>query len=262
MLKRLSSGVADQRRLSPGMKRDNDRRDAQRASAGFTLIETLIATALMVATLAALATITAQWLPNWNRGFVRVQRTELLSLGLERVVADLAAAEYVPAHYATKHPLFEGRELAVTFVRTAIAPDVPPGLEIVRLAEAADARGLALVRTQMPFAPVDPNVGVDLRGLRNPVVLARAPFRLSFAHAGADRVWRETWIDATQLPTVVRVTVRNAVTARVLSVSTAALMHVTASAECVRAKATRNCVNPVSGESENSGAPPGGAQRL
>jgi general secretion pathway protein J len=44
-------------------------------SAGFTLIETLIATALMVAILAALATITAQWLPNWNRCFARVQRT-------------------------------------------------------------------------------------------------------------------------------------------------------------------------------------------
>jgi len=240
----------------------NHRHDPRRASAGFTLIETLIATALMVAILAALATVTAQWLPNWNRGFARVQRTELLSLGLERVVADLAAAEYVPAHYATKHPLFEGRELAVTFVRTAIGPNAPPGLEIVRLVETSDARGLALVRTQMPFAPVDPNVGVDLRGLGNPVVLARAPFRLSFAYAGADRVWRSTWIDAAQLPTAVRVTVRNAATGQVLSVSTAALVHVTASPECVRAKGTRNCVNPVGGESEGAGVPPGRAQRL
>ena len=74
--------------------------------------------------------------------------------------------------------------------------------------------------------------------------------------------YQTSWIDAAQLPAVVRVTVRNAVTARVLSVSTAALIHVTASAECVRAKGTRNCVNPVSGESENSGAPPGGGQRL
>lgn len=238
------------------------RRDPRRASAGFTLIETLIATALMVAILVALATITAQWLPNWNRGFARVQRTELLSLGLERVVADVAAAEYVPAHYATKRPLFEGRELAVTFVRTAIGPNAPPGLEIVRLAEAADARGLALVRTQMPFAPADPNVGIDLRGLGDPVVLARAPFRLSFAYAGADRVWTSTWIDRAELPTAVRVTARNAVTGKTLSVSTAVLVHVTASAECVRAKNARNCVNPVGGEPEGAGAPPGRAQQL
>jgi general secretion pathway protein J len=245
------------------MKRmTNHGRDRRRARAGFTLIETLIATALMVAILAALATVTTQWLPNWNRGFVRVQQTELLSLGLERVVADLAAAEYVPAHYATKRPLFEGREVAVTLVRTAIGPNAPPGLEIVRFAETADARGLALVRTQMPFGPVDPNVGIDLRGLGDPVVLVRAPFRLSFAYAGADRVWKSTWIDAAQLPTAVRVTVRNAITAKVLSVSTAALIHITASSECVRAKGTRNCVNPVRSESEGAGSPSGGAQRL
>jgi general secretion pathway protein J len=236
------------------------RRRARRASAGFTLIETLIATALMVAVLAALATVTAQWLPNWNRGFARVQRTELLSLGLERVVADLAAAEYVPAHYATKHPLFEGRELAVTFVRTAIGPNSRPGLEIVHLGEAADARGLALLRTQMPFAPVDPTAGVDLRRLGDPVVLVRAPFRLSFAYAGGDRVWKPTWIDVAELPTAVRVTVRNAATGRLLSVSTAALVHVTASAECARTKSTRNCVNPGGDEPGRAGAPP--AQQL
>jgi general secretion pathway protein J len=224
-------------------------RDHARA-AGFTLIETLIATALMVAVLTALATVTAQWLPNWNRGFVRVQRTELLSLGIERVVADIAAAQYVPAHYATRKPLFEGRELSVTFVRAAIGPNSPPGLEIVRLAEAADARGLALVRTQMPFAPVDPNVGVDLHRLRAPVVLARVPFRLSFAYAGADRVWKSTWINAPELPTAVRVTVRNAATGRTLSVSTAAIIHVNVATACLRAKAGRDCINPVDEDSE------------
>jgi general secretion pathway protein J len=215
------------------------------ARAGFTLIETLIATALMVAILAALATVTAQWLPNWSRGFVRVQRTELLSLGIERAVADLAAAQYVPSHYATRKPLFEGRELAVTFVRSAIGPNSPSGLEIVRLAETSDARGLALVRTQMPFAPVDPNTSVDLQQLRDPVVLARAPFRLSFAYAGLDRVWKSTWIDAPELPTVVRVTVRSAVTGKALSVSTAAVVHVNAAAACLRVKSSRDCVNPV-----------------
>jgi general secretion pathway protein J len=225
----------------------------QRTSAGFTLIETLIATALMVAILAALATVTAQWLPNWDRGFARVQRTELLSLGLERAVADLVAAEYVPAHYATKRPLFEGGELAVTFVRTAIGPNSPPGLEIVHLGEAADARGLALVRTRMPFAPVDPNVGVDLRKLADPVVLVRAPFRLSFAYAGSDRRWKPTSTDAAELPAAVRVTVRNAATGRTLSVSTAALMHVTAAAACVTAKSTRNCVNPAGEDSNRPG---------
>lgn len=34
--------------------------------AGFTLIETIVALALMGLVLSALASITAQWLPNWN----------------------------------------------------------------------------------------------------------------------------------------------------------------------------------------------------
>ena len=215
-----------------------------RARAGFTLIETLIATALMVAILAALATITAQWLPNWNRGFARVQRTELLSLGIERAVADISAAEYVPANFATRKPLFEGRELGVTFVRTAIGPNAPPGLAIVRLVETSDARGLALVRTQMPFTPVNPGAGIDPSRLGDPVVLARAPFRMTFAYAGNDRVWKSTWIDAPELPASVRVTVRNAASGRLLSVSTAAIVHVTASAACVRAKSSNDCTNP------------------
>ena len=53
--------------------------------AGFTLIEVLMATLLMTVILGALATVTAQWLPSWNRGMARVQRAERLAIGLERI---------------------------------------------------------------------------------------------------------------------------------------------------------------------------------
>src|SRR5271154_4004143 len=52
---------------------------------GFTLIETLVALALMGLVLSALANITAQWLPNWNRGLDRIQRSELISIALQRI---------------------------------------------------------------------------------------------------------------------------------------------------------------------------------
>ena len=78
------------------------------AMAGFTLIEALVATALMGLILAALATITAQWLPNWNRGVVRVQRNEQVALGLERLASDLAAAQFIPASQQTRKPFFDG----------------------------------------------------------------------------------------------------------------------------------------------------------
>ena len=79
--------------------------------AGFTLIEVLMATLLMTVILAALATVTAQWLPNWNRGMARVQRAERLAIGLERSLADLSVAEMIPSGGDTKRPLFEGSRI-------------------------------------------------------------------------------------------------------------------------------------------------------
>jgi general secretion pathway protein J len=216
----------------------------QASIAGFTLVETLMAVAMMVAIIAALATVTAQWLPNWNRGFARVQRSELLALGLERIVADLAAAEFIPPHGLTKDPLFEGAELSVTFVRSAIGPNTSRGLEVVRLAEVSEGRGLAMVRSRAPFTPLPQGPPSSYLRLGDPIVLVRAPYRVSFAYAGPDRVWRSTWRDAVQLPRAVRITLRNAATQDVLSTSTATLVHVEVAAECARAKNVRDCNKP------------------
>jgi general secretion pathway protein J len=197
------------------------------SQSGFTLVEALVSVVLMATVLAALATVTAQWLPNWNRGFVSVQRNQLLELGLERLVADLSAAEYVPPSGGTTHPLFVGAELSVTFVRTAIGPNKRPGLEIVRIAETADEHGSVLVRTRAPFAPVarddrsgpPPNLG-------DPVVLLRAPYRVSFSYAGENRAWKSTWRNEARLPRAVRFIIRDAATEQTLSVSTATMIHV------------------------------------
>jgi general secretion pathway protein J len=164
--------------------------------AGFTLIEALVATALMGFILAALATITAQWLPNWNHGVVRVQRNEQVALGLERLAADLAVADFISANNQTRKPFFDGASRSVTFVRTALGPDTGPGLEFVRIAEISSERGPVLVRTRAPFVP-----GIDRQpNFTDPVVLLRAPYRLSFSYAGTDRNWRDDWRE--QFPAV------------------------------------------------------------
>ena len=51
---------------------------------------TLVALALMGLVLSALASLTAQWLPSWNRGLDRVQRSEMIGIVLQRIGADLA----------------------------------------------------------------------------------------------------------------------------------------------------------------------------
>jgi general secretion pathway protein J len=206
--------------------------------AGFTLLEVLLATLLMTVILGALATVTAQWLPNWNRGIARVQRAERLAIGLERAVADLSVAEMVTMNGDNKHPLFEGSELSVTFVRSAVGPNTRPGLEIIRLIEKADERGLALVRERAPFNPMPSDAQIRFV---DQVVLVRAPFRVTFAYAGPDRTWQPTWRNQMELPTTIRILVRDAGTGQVLAVSSAAIIHVNAPAECARAKNITAC---------------------
>ena len=220
---------------------------------GFTLLEALVGVALMGVLLSTLAAVTSQWMPRWKAGFDRVQRADLLGLGLDRIAADLAAAEFVSRGGAIARLLFDGTPSSVTFVRSAIGPNASAGLEIVRLGEIDDERGLVLVRARAPFVPVAAN-NLDPGELEfaNPIVLVRPPFRISFAYAGRDRVWQETWHDVSLLPNAVRVTVRNAATDQILPVSTAALLKVNAPAECAQGTGT------VCGGQNNRGAIPNG----
>jgi general secretion pathway protein J len=207
--------------------------------AGFTLIEVLMATLLMTVILGALATVTAQWLPNWNRGMARVARAERLAIGLERIGADLSVAEMMPINADAKAPLFEGGELSVTFVRTAVGPNTRPGLEIVRLIEKADDQGLALVRERAPFAPMPSD---QQTRFTDQVVLIRSPFRVSFSYAGPDQVWQNEWRGQKLLPQMIRISVRDIATGQVLSVSSAATVHVNAPAECARVENPGQCL--------------------
>src|SRR5258708_3724380 len=214
---RMTAGIADRR---PGER-------------GFTLIEAIIALALTGLVLSALANITAQWLPNWNRGLGRIERGETIGIALQRIGADLAAAEYVSANRNSRRPLFEGSELSVTFVRTALGPNAGPGLDIVRLGETTERREFVTVRSRAPFAPLPAGSSFSEQlHFSDPVVLLRAPFRLSFAYAGSDRVWKSTWRGAGKLPAMIRLTIRDAASERVLSVSTIAPVHVQVPSDC------------------------------
>jgi len=194
---------------------------------GFTLIEALMALALTGLVLSALGTITAQWLPSWNRGLDRIQQSELIGIAMQRIAADLAAAEYVPPNRDWRKPLFDGSALSVTFVRTALGPNVGVGLDVVRIGETTDQGGLVMVRTRAAFGPLPPGVSPSEQiHASDPVVLLRPPLRLSFAYAGPDRVFRDSWHDADKLPAAIMLTVRDAGSERVLSVSTATPVHV------------------------------------
>ena len=222
-------------------------------SAGFTLLEAMLATMLMVVILGALATVTAQWIPSWDRGFLRLQRAELLAAGLERLIADIGSAEIVSAGAgdAKDLPVFEGSELSITFVRTALGPNTSTGLQVVQIAEMKDDNGLALVRRAAPFAPTGVTGEIDQRNFANPVVVIRAPYRVTFSYAGRDRIWRDNWRGAAQLPHAIRVRVRDAATSMTLAVSTSTIVRAELPARCTGVKTT-SAACPTIGQSASS----------
>jgi general secretion pathway protein J len=216
-------------------------RHARNDVAGFTLLEALVAMALTGMILTAVATITAQWLPNWNRGFARVQGNETLALGLDRLIADLAAAEFIQSNRESLQPVFEGSDHSVTFVRSALAPNAPPGLEIVRIGENRGAGGPSLVRTKAIFAPAAKGSN-DQPKFGDPVVLLRAPYLASLSYAGPDRRWKDAWQQESQLPAAIRVIVRDATTRREIGASTATLVHAQIPAKCISVKSLDECL--------------------
>lgn len=207
--------------------------------AGFSLIEVLVALTLTGLMLSALAMVTGKWLPNWQRGLARVEASELIALAVDRMAADLAAAEFVPAHITAKRPLFVGTTSSVVFVRTALGPNARPGLEIVQLA-AAGSGGLA--RSAAPFAPRPADAGLSAFGA--PVPLLGAAYRVSFSYAGRDGVWRDGWTDAETLPRAVRMVIRDARTGRALDASSAVVIRAELPAVCVTDETRRVCAKP------------------
>jgi general secretion pathway protein J len=225
------------------MKRANS--DAR--VAGFSLIEAMATLALTAIIILALSSVAGQWLPNWRRGFVDLQRADLLGVGLERIVDDLSAAEYVTPSSGARAPLFEGDASSVIFIRSAIGPDAYPHLEIVRLAE-MDGRGLAMVRTRARFAPAAPRAPAQAIAFGDPVTLIRAPFHISFAYAGPDRLWLSSWKGLKQLPEAVRISVRDTVANRRPPASTVARVRVTAAGAPIQAGADASSALPPPGQ--------------
>lgn len=195
----------------------------RQAEAGFTLLEALASIALMGLIAGAIATVTAQWMPNWDRSQSRTQRNEQLATALDRLVADLSAAEYVTPNGVTNVPIFRGDQSTLVFVRSAVGPNMRPGLELVKIAETTDSLGPALVRTRASFVPVGTgNPSPD--PIAGPVVLLRAPLRAAFAYAGRDGKWENSWHHTGELPAAIRFDIRDGEGR--LVVSTATRVHI------------------------------------
>jgi general secretion pathway protein J len=218
-------------------------RDRTRGSHGFSLVEALVAVALMGLVLAMLGTVTSSWLPTWNRGFSRLQRADLVGLVVEHVAADLAAAEFVSLDRTSQRATFDGTSSSVVLIRSALGPNAVEGVEIVKIAEEPDGDGYILVRSHAPLA-LHGKADGDLSQIAfaDRVTLLRSPYRVSFAFADATLAWRDLWRNAPILPRAVRVTIEDTSRSKGRSTSAIALLHLSAAAACASAASAWGCV--------------------
>ena len=121
-------------------------------------------------------------------------------------------------------------------------------------AQDTSRQGIALVRTRAAFAPFGlGEAAADQLNFSDPVVLLRAPFRVSFSYSPGDGSWSDTWHNAGQLPSVVRFLVSDLTTGRTLAVSSATMVHVELPADCAGA-ASQACGGSQSSPAANGAA--------
>lgn len=203
---------------------------------GFTLIEALVALAIGGFVIATLATVTGQWMRNWQVGIPVLQRSQSLVTGLDRIVADVAAARFMPAG-ATGF-IFTGEPTAITLVRQTLPVETPAGLEVVRLAALPGGGDVTLARSRSPLpfgsslsAPADPS----------PVALLRQPQAVRFAYADADQVWQTSWQVPARLPRLVRVEVIDRRSGRAVLPAVVVRLHADAPLTCAALQAGNLC---------------------
>lgn len=217
----------------------------RRRAAGFTMMEALLAVLLMTLIVGTLATVTSQWIRSWSRGVSRAQSVDVLAAGLDRIIADISAAEFISSEGAGGSPDFEGTETAARFVRTTFGPASAPGLETVTIAEVGDQRGWMITRSSIDFAP-----GAQRPATANPIVLARG-YRIAFAYAGSDGNWRSTWSRSPFLPRMVRIRVSGAGLA---TISTIAPIRAELPARCAAMRPPAGCPGAAASTAEGAGA--------
>lgn len=171
------------------------------AEGGFTLLEALAALTVVSAIAAALAVVSGQWMLQWRHGYLALQNADQIALCLDRLAADLSAAEYARLDPGAGAAPFRGSKDVVIFVRRAIGPDAAPQLEYVRISAVATRQGLETQRARAKFAPG------PIGTFRDAVTVLRAPFRLTFAYQAPDGSWTPSWGEAATLPRAIRLTV-------------------------------------------------------
>ena len=173
-------------------------------TAGFTLLEVLLALGIVAATLAIVFGGLRVGLAAWQRGEERTAKldhTRSLAVLLERALAGAFPYRIAPEGEREARILFEGLPDRLTFA--TLSPPFPTGAPaaFTAVSLSADAAGLALRQQILPNP-------IELDRLRPLLVDARTS-ALRFRYLGREpEAWRDTWDVRTEegLPRAVEIT--------------------------------------------------------
>ena len=173
-------------------------------TAGFTLLEVLLALGIVAATLAIVFGGLRVGLAAWQRGEERTAKldhTRSLAVLLERALAGAVPYRIAPEGEREARILFEGLPDRLTFA--TLSPPFPTGAPaaFTAVSLSADAAGLALRQQILPNP-------IELDRLRPLLVDARTS-ALRFRYLGREpEAWRDTWDVRTEegLPRAVEIT--------------------------------------------------------
>jgi prepilin-type N-terminal cleavage/methylation domain-containing protein len=196
-----------------GLARTTGRAAASDRRAGFTLIESLVTLAITSLVALSAGVLFRDGLFYFDRGTQAVDQTEQFALAVDCLTRDFGAVRFVQREggdpqKATFIANGAGRVLFVT------GGDKAPGAqgeEIVEYSVEQDDKSSLLVRRRAAWP--GPRLSLGDADLRDPVVVLKGNFDISFQFAVQDadgeQIWRSEWAGDVGLPGAVRLALRD-----------------------------------------------------
>ena len=233
--------------------------------AGFSLIETLAALAVASAIILSTSALIHQNAFFFNRGTRTIDQVEQLTLAIECLKRDFAAARFVLEKTATQPKAAfvataESREASakILFVTAGGRAAGPQGEEVVSLSVETSKAQTQLVRRRAAWH--GPRTRLDDARPQDAVVLLKGKLDISFDFSeltpNGSLVWHDHWTGETGLPHSVRLNLRNNDTGADLMQAPVFPIYADAPASCAEGKA--KCLSLAAQTSSSSEPKPGG----
>jgi prepilin-type N-terminal cleavage/methylation domain-containing protein len=238
-----------------------DQHRRRETTAGFTLIEVLVALAISAVVIVATAALIHNVALNFDRGTRSVTNADHLLLATERLAEDFASARPLPQTVgkADAQVAFSGEPARVRFVAAGGVAAGPQGEEVVSLTvEQVEGMSRLVRRRAKWLGPRTPFASLPLQ---DPVNLLEGRVDIAFAYgtiaADGKLTWSDSWSGQPQLPRLVRLTVQDHASGAELIPSPQFVLRADAPMACAMPGANADCLT--GGKPQN--APAKDAQR-